>query len=86
MKIRVLFFARARELCELSEMDFEVSDDGANLVDLKKEILIRFPMLNDIWQSVIFAKNQEYVTKEDEGEVDIRDGDEIAIIPPISGG
>lgn len=40
--------------------------------------------LSPIKETVIVALNQEYVAKEQ--RVEVRPGDEVAVIPPISGG
>ena len=40
------------------------------------------PALDSVLRSAVLAVNQEYVTE----NVALRDGDEVAVIPPISGG
>lgn len=49
------------------------------------QLLERFPSLAQIWETCVFAVNQEYVDQEGEPPV-LKEGDEVAIIPPISGG
>lgn len=46
--------------------------------------MLQFPLLEEIKGAFALAVNQEYVGPD--GEVALRAGDEVAIIPPISGG
>jgi molybdopterin converting factor small subunit len=56
--------------------------EGARLSDLKRALEARKPALQ--WPvEVMWAINQEYVRGEDAA---LKDGDEVAIIPPVSGG
>mmetsp|Transcript_4109 Transcript_4109/g.4703 ORF Transcript_4109/g.4703 Transcript_4109/m.4703 type:complete len:83 (+) Transcript_4109:374-622(+) len=82
MKVKVLFFAKARELVETSGIDLEL-DEGADttkLTDLLKE---KFPKLIEILPRIALSLNQEYL---DESGAALKEGDEVALIPPISGG
>ena len=80
----VLFFAKSKEITGTSEekvaLPSRLTGD-----ELKKLILNRFPLLEPIGESFILAVNQNYVFSGDEQLV-LRDGEEIAVIPPISGG
>ncbi|GMH42240.1 hypothetical protein BSKO_10159 [Bryopsis sp. KO-2023] len=83
MNVRVLFFARGREVSGTSETDIELLE-GADSVALERHLLEKYPGLSEIWNTCVFARNQEYIKKGD--AVPLKDGDEIAVIPPISGG
>lgn len=84
--VRILFFAKARELVQ-KESDnisiplFGTKITGSNLLDI---ILKRFPTLEPISKNIVLAANEEYI--ELEQLIDIENCNEIAIIPPLSGG
>ncbi|KAK9826854.1 hypothetical protein WJX81_008226 [Elliptochloris bilobata] len=83
MKVNVLFFARSREIAGVSETVLELKA-GATSQDLLESLLREYPLLKEITGSCVLALNQEYLAQ-DEAKA-LRDGDEVAVIPPISGG
>lgn len=80
MKIEILAFGIAREICggRLIEMDVR---EGIDTDELRLLLTESFPALSGLAQLSI-AVNGEYVI----GAVVLNPGDEIAIIPPVSGG
>ena len=84
MKVKLLLFAKAREIVGKAEESLEIEGQttthGALLTHLSS---VAFPSLEPILSSCILAINQEYSS---EPTNIIRDGDEVALIPPISGG
>jgi molybdopterin converting factor subunit 1 len=80
MKVNVLAFGIAKDIFGNSVVDVELNGDRTtgNLKHLLEE---RYPRLRQL-VSYMVAVNNEYAT--DEGVLTERD--EIAIIPPVSGG
>ena len=79
----VLFFARGRELAGTSECTVEMTD-AKDTAQLKEHLLIRYPNLVEIVDSLVLSLNQECLGPHE--IVSLKDGDEVALIPPVSGG
>jgi len=81
MRIRVRLFAIQRELVGAREVPLELAD-GATVEDAWAAVAARFPVLAPGRPSVRFARNGDYA----EPGTTLGDGDEVAFIPPVSGG
>jgi len=81
MKIRVRFFASAREKTRVDETERELGS-GARVADLWDALCAEYPALNDLTPAISFAVNREYAERTQA----LVDGDEVALIPPVSGG
>mmetsp|Transcript_4351 Transcript_4351/g.5020 ORF Transcript_4351/g.5020 Transcript_4351/m.5020 type:complete len:92 (-) Transcript_4351:195-470(-) len=87
-KIHVLFFASAREAAgNISSIDIKLQPDKNDTKALRKILADTYPKLAYLVldeDTMTLALNEEYVPS---GEVlPLKDGDTIALIPPISGG
>jgi len=83
--IRVLLFARLADLAKARETEFECTEEGISLNDLMKQVVARFPALKASLaqpQLLFLAMNQEQAWLDEQ----VKDGDEVAIMPPFSGG
>lgn len=81
MHIRVRLFAIQRELAGTRDVSLDL-DDAATVADAWTALVAEFPALAPGRASVRFARNGAYA---DESTV-LGDGDEVAMIPPVSGG
>ncbi|ERM99693.1 hypothetical protein AMTRI_Chr11g158330 [Amborella trichopoda] len=81
IEIKVLFFARARDLTGFTNTVVSVKP-GCTTLDCVAELFSKFPSLREIKDSMALALNKEYAP----GNTILNNGDELAIIPPISGG
>lgn len=81
MRVRVLFFGQLREIIGRAEEVMELTD-GASVSDLLAQLGRQHPGLEAFRSSLAIAVNQEY------GDLSARlhAGDEIAFLPPVSGG
>ena len=81
MTVRVRYFAALRERAGRSEETCNLAD-GAAIEDLWAALCASTPQLRDFGKSLSFAVNQQYVERSHR----LREGDEVALIPPVSGG
>ena len=81
MQVRVLFFGRLKEIVGISEERAELSE-GARVEDLFARYGRRFPELAEFRASVAASVNQEFA----EWRAPLASGDEVAFLPPVSGG
>jgi MoaE-MoaD fusion protein len=81
MQVRVLYLGMLRDIAGLDREVVEIAD-GSRLCDLYRELERRFPKLQGFRNSLALALNQEY----SDAAVELRDNDEVALIPPVSGG
>ncbi len=81
MKANVRFFARLAELTGTRETELELGE-GLSVAEAFRLLCQRFPELADHAESLMYAVNAEYVT----ADHPLRAGDELALIPPVSGG
>ena len=84
-------FARARELVDASSIVLDLAPDAgvdadATVADARAALLEKFPQLESVVRTSLFALNQSYVDRAREVSTVVRESDELAIVPPISGG
>ena len=80
MTVNILAFGIAKEIIGTSSTGIPV-DDGILAEDLKAKLEQQFPRLKEL-TSFMIAVNGEYAMP---GRL-IKAGDEVAVIPPVSGG
>ena len=81
IRVRVRLFAVQRELAGTREVLLELPV-GADVETAWGALVERHPVLAPGRPSVRFARNGEYA----EPTTTLADGDEVAMIPPVSGG
>ncbi|HXE81433.1 MAG TPA: MoaD/ThiS family protein [Vicinamibacterales bacterium] len=81
MRVTVRLFARARDLVGKGEIVRNVRE-GATIRDVWQDLVAEYPVLVPYTHTVSCARNLEYARM----NVQVADGDEIAFLPPVSGG
>jgi molybdopterin converting factor, subunit 1, non-archaeal len=81
LKVRLLFFAVLREIAGRSEEVVELPD-GSRAGDVWQRLRNEHGALRDYIQPPMIAVNERYAGVDEL----LRDGDELAFIPPVAGG
>ncbi len=78
MNIRIKAFGITRDITAGAT---EISCQGATVGDLRKALLEKYPSLRDL-ASLMIAVNSSYAAD----DLPLNPGDEVVLIPPVSGG
>lgn len=81
MKVRLKLFSVARDLAGFHEQDVEL-DQRAVAASVLDALILQNSQFRDWKPSLRLAVNQEYV----QADHPLQEGDEVAVIPPVSGG
>ena len=76
VKVKVLAFARYKELLGFAETELPLPDPPC----LRE--LLKYPCFDQLPSNALFAVNMTFVNREKV----LSDGDELAVMPPVSGG
>jgi molybdopterin synthase sulfur carrier subunit len=83
--IRILYFAQFRERLNCESEDFQTKIESLTVKSLMQQLAERGEPWTDVFNSkqrILVAINQEMSNL----EADIKDNDEVAFFPPITGG
>lgn len=81
MRVTVRLFARLRDIAGTSELTRDVPP-GATVRALWNDLARDFPELDRYERSISSALNADYARM----DAVVREGDEVAFLPPVSGG
>jgi molybdopterin synthase catalytic subunit len=81
MQVRVLFFGLLRDVVGRSEERAEIAE-GSDLAAVFAAYAARYPAVDALRGKIVMARNQEFA----EPSARVAEGDEIAFLPPVSGG
>ena len=81
MTVRALFFAHFQDVVGARERDLSVPA-SATVWDLARDLAALYPRLGDLLEHGRVAVNAEFA----DAATPLRDGDEVAFMPPMSGG
>lgn len=81
MRIKVLFFGLLKEIVGRAEDEVEIGEDE-RLADVFARYGARHPEAGRLRGSLVTAVNQEFAAWDSR----LRNGDEVAFLPPVSGG
>ena len=81
VRVRVLFFGMLRDIVGRAEECLDLAD-GAQLAAIFEHYARQFPRLTELRSSIVLACNQQFSA----ASTVVHEGDEIAFLPPVSGG
>lgn len=81
IRVKVLFFGRLKEIAGRAEESVELAA-GSRIEDLFAQFISRCPELARYRGSLVASRNQEFTA----WNTPLDSGDEIAFLPPVSGG
>jgi molybdopterin converting factor subunit 1 len=81
MQVTVRLFARLREVAGVGECTCVVGE-RASVDEVWRTLVRQYPALAPFGGSVSRAVNADFAR----GQVEVHDGDEVAFLPPVSGG
>ena len=81
MKVDLRLFAVAREIAQQATIELEM-EEGATVAELRSLLVSRFPELEKMRSVLRFAVNEDYVSD----HTTLQPNDDVACIPPVSGG
>jgi molybdopterin converting factor subunit 1 len=79
--VTIRLFARLRELAGAAELARQVPE-GSSAHDAWNTLVAEFPAMKDYGRSISCAVNEEYSRM----STPLHEGDEVAFLPPVSGG
>jgi molybdopterin converting factor subunit 1 len=81
MRVTVRLFAQLRDLAGTSDLECTVAY-GASVEDVWRTLLRDHPALASFSRAMSVAVNLDYARM----DAPVQDGDEVAFLPPVSGG
>nr|AIF17559.1 molybdopterin synthase catalytic subunit (MOCS2, moaE) [uncultured marine thaumarchaeote KM3_78_A04] len=81
MELSIRLFALYRERAGCNTVSLQIPN-GATVAELTQEVRRRFPQLAPPQVNIVVAVNAEYA----ETDLVLRPGDDVCLIPPVSGG
>ncbi|RLG53673.1 MAG: molybdopterin synthase sulfur carrier subunit [Thermoproteota archaeon] len=79
MKVKVKLFSVLRDAAGVKEALVELRD-GAKVSELLEELYSRWPKLRDEKDVIVLVNGKP------SSSLELKEGDEVALIPPVSGG
>ena len=82
MQVRILLFATLKDLAGKNRLILVMPEESATVTDVRRALIAQYPPMEANVQAALAAVNEEYAFPGDA----VKDGDEIAFFPPVSGG
>ncbi len=81
VRVSILFLGPAKDFANAERVSLEIAE-ATTVADLRGLLAERYEGLRKALGTIRFAVNEEFASD----DVEIKAGDEVALIPPVSGG
>ncbi len=81
IRLTVLFFGRLKDTIGHAHESIEIASDS-NIEDLFAQCVARYPELAEHRRAIAVSRNREFAA----WSTPLQHGDEVAFLPPVSGG
>jgi len=81
MRVKVLLFGQLKDIVGRAEESLDLQP-GTNMAAIVARYAERYPQLQGLTRSIACSINQEYA----QGTAVLSEGDEVGLLPPVSGG
>jgi molybdopterin converting factor small subunit len=81
VKVRVQFYSHLRQLAGAPQLDLDLPQK-ANVADLLEKVFVQIPTLRSCEKSILIGVGVDFVDR----NYNLKQGDEISIMPPVQGG
>jgi sulfur-carrier protein len=81
IKVRAELYSRLKEIVDASVVELSLPEN-ATVNDLFEQLEKSYPELRDFHKSVLFGIGVDFVDRNHE----LKDGDTVAVMPPVQGG
>ena len=82
MTVKILFFSLLREIVGKEEVELKVNFEPCTVGSILNQVYSQWPSLKDWDSSILISLDLDYVNR----EVEVVDGQVIALMPPLQGG
>lgn len=82
MQVEILFFATLKDLVGKKRVSITLNEGDYTLEDVRKHLMTQFPQVEANLKAALASINEEFAFD----GASVKDGDEIAFFPPVSGG
>ncbi|EAL64879.1 molybdenum cofactor synthesis protein 2 small subunit [Dictyostelium discoideum AX4] len=83
-QFKILLFAKVKEVIGKDSIFIDLPLDESTSFNLIRKLKHIYPQISSTLEVSLLAVNQEYISRDQ--DIKINSNDEIAIIPPVSGG
>ncbi len=80
-EVLVKFFASARDIVGKKDLEMEI-ENNSKVEDVMETIFKEYPELEEMEDQLLISVNKDRTEKNEL----LKDGDEIAVMPPVTGG
>ena len=82
MTVKILFFSLLREIVGKEEVELRLNFEPCTVGSILNQVYTQWPSLKDWDSSILISLDLDYVNR----EVEVVDGQVIALMPPLQGG